>query len=373
MTRTRVLWLAKGLGRGGAEQLLATTAGLIDPRFELEVAYLLPWKDALVADITASGVPVHCLGQQHAADVRWAWRLRSMVHDKHYDIIHTHMPIPAVAARVALAAPRPRLVHTEHNVWGRYRLPTRWANALTYARNDHVLAVSKAVAESVDLQKVLGGATLRPVEVLHHGIRIRPGRAGSRDRDAARDKLGLPTQVPVVGTVANLTPKKDQRGLLDAFAKVVATVPDVRLVIVGTGPLEAELQGYARRHGLADRVLFTGMRDDVPDILPAFDVFALSSLFEGLSIAVVEALAAGVPTVVTDVGGLPEVVTDGVEGRLVPPSDPDRLASALTDVLTDRAVRARMSAAALARARDFDVRRALRRIEDVYDEVMGHR
>ena len=119
----RVLWLAKGLGRGGAEQLLAGCARHVDRnRFDVEVAYVLPWKDALVPELRAVGIPVFCLNGGRPADPRWALRLRRLAHERGYDLVHTHMPVPAVAARILLGGDgvgRPRLVHTEHNLWHR--------------------------------------------------------------------------------------------------------------------------------------------------------------------------------------------------------------------------------------------------------------
>jgi glycosyltransferase involved in cell wall biosynthesis len=364
--RTRVLWLAKGLGRGGAERLLVSCARAMDrTRFDVEVAYLLPNKDALVGELADAGIPAHCIGSDRQLDVSWVWRLRQLVRQHQYDIVHTHMPIPAVAARLGLWPGRPRLVHTEHNTWHRYRWPTYAANLATYALNDHVIAVSHAVADSIELRRVPHLRPMPPVEVLVHGIDF-DAQPGPDGRDAARQLLGLPADIPVVGTVGNLTAKKDQATMLRALRLLQQPHPGARLVIIGTGPLQSELQREAQRLGIAQLVLFTGMRDDVPHLLPAFDVFTLSSRFEGLSIALVEALAAGVPAVATAVGGIPEVVTDGREGLLVPPGLPDALAAGWDRLLSDDQLRRRMSAAALERSLAFDVRRAVRRIEQIY-------
>ncbi|MGH3366999.1 MAG: glycosyltransferase [Nocardioidaceae bacterium] len=372
MSGTRVLWLTKGLGRGGAEQLLASTARHIDrQRFAIEVAYLLPWKDALVAECQASDVPVFCLGQRRAADPRWAWRLRRLVAERGYDIVHSHMPLPAVVARLALARPRPRLVHTEHNTWSRYRWSTGAANALTYSRNDRVIAVSHAVSASIDPRRVWG--RLPEVQVLHHGIELSGALPGSEHRGRARELLGIPPDAPVVGTVGTLTAKKDHRSLVEAFAIVRDALPDSRLVIVGGGPLERALRHQVAVLGLEGVVCLTGTRNDVPSLLPAFDVFAMSSLFEGLSIALIEGMAAGLPAVVTKVGGMPEVVVDGVTGRLVTSRDPRAMSEALVELLRDGELHRRMSAASYRRAQEFDLRAAVRKIEKIYDQVVAAR
>jgi glycosyltransferase involved in cell wall biosynthesis len=366
VTPTRVLWLTKGLGRGGAESLLVSCARALDTsRFEVEVAYLLPWKDALVGALADAGIPAHCLGAGRPLDASWIWRLRQLVRRQGYDVVHTHMPIPAVAARLGLGPRGPRLVHTEHGTWHHYRRPTYVANLATYALNDHVIAVSRAVADSIQPRKVPHLRRMPPIEVLVHGIEL----TTPPDVDAgaqARSLLGLPQEVPVLGTVGNLTALKDQTTLLRAFRQLTETHAGVRLVVVGTGPMRDALHQEARALGIAERVVFTGMRDDVANLLPAFDVFALSSRFEGLPIALVEALAAGRPSVVTAVGGIPEIVTDGREGLLVPAGSPQLLADAVGRLLADDELRAQMSRAALERSRSFDIRRAVRRIEEIY-------
>ncbi|MGW4379085.1 glycosyltransferase [Kitasatospora sp. NPDC004531] len=358
--RARVLWLAKGLGRGGAEQLLLNCARHVDrSRFAVEVAYVLPHKDALVPALEAAGLPVHCLGG--APGRRWPLRLRALLAERRYDLVHTHMPVPAVAARLLTAPRRTALVHTEHNLWERYRLPTRWANALTYRRNDAVIAVSHAVAAGIGGRRPTGWLT-----VVHHGPDLGDAPSGPAARRAARSELGLPQDALVIGTVGNLTPKKDQAALLAAFALLRRTHPDARLVLVGSGPLEAELRRTA-----GDGVLFAGSRADVPALLPGLDVFCLSSRQEGLPVALMEAMTSGLPSVVTRVGGMPEVLDDGVEGRLVPPGDPSELATALGGLAADRGLRERMGVAARERSKSFDVAGAQRAVERVYARVLA--
>ena len=258
-------------------------------------------------------------------------------------------------------------MHTEHNVWERYRRPTFWANALTYWRNDAVIAVSDAVAASVDSRLLPPGWD--GIEVLHHGVQYDELHRGPDARARARRLLGIADDVPLVGTVANLTPKKDQGTLLEAVALLRRQVPDVRLVIAGTGPSELELRRHAVELGVA--VDFLGMRDDVPLLLPAFDVFALSSTHEGLSIALLEALGSGVPAVCTRVGGIPEVMTHDAEGLLVPVGDRAALADALERVLAEPARARRYGATALRTAQSFSIRTATERIEAIYDDVLA--
>ncbi|MGW0662232.1 glycosyltransferase [Streptodolium elevatio] len=387
--RTRVLWLTKGLGRGGAEQLLVNCARHVDrERFDVEVAYVLPWKDALVPALRDAGVRVHCLGERPGADGdradpgpaagggaaradrTWPLRLRRLVAARGYDLVHTHMPVPAVAARLLLHR-GVALVHTEHNLWHRYRTPTRLANSWTYRRNSAVIAVSKAVAGTIAPERLPRTRPgVEPLRVVYHGPDLGGVLQGAGGRERARRLLDLDPDAFTYGMVANFTPKKDHMGLLEAHALLRRGEPAARLVLIGLGPLEPQLRERASRPDLAGSVVFTGSRGDVPELLPAFDVFALGSRQEGLPVALMEAMATGLPVVVTDVGGMPEIVTDGVEGRVVPSGDPAALAAALAEAAADPARRRAWGKAARLRSESFDVAGAQARIEDVYREVL---
>jgi glycosyltransferase involved in cell wall biosynthesis len=163
-----------------------------------------------------------------------------------------------------------------------------------------------------------------------------------------------PAGTPVVGNVARLVEQKDQRTLVDAAPAILAEFPGARFVVVGDGPLRRELE--RRAEGLPFE--FAGGRDDVPELLAGFDVFAFPSLYEGLCLAVIEAQAAGVPVVATPVGGIRETVVDGVTGRLVPPREPAALAAAVSRLLREPELASRLAAEARRRVHErFSVER----------------
>jgi glycosyltransferase involved in cell wall biosynthesis len=359
MTARRVLWVTTGLGRGGTERLLVDTAARLDrSATDVTIAYVLPWKDALRAEAVAAGADVTCVGVgRPPLDPRWIVRLARLVRRERWDVVHTHAPLPAVVARLA-ARSSSRVVHTEHNVWARYRAPVRFLNAMTWRRNDHVIAVSDSVAASI---------SRRPdAEVVVQGIDASRFTTGDDDRAEARRRMGVAPDSIVVGTVGNLVGKKDHANLLRAVASMQALRP-VQVVIAGTGPLEDELRRLSSDLGVPVRLL--GMRDDVPTLLHGFDVFCLSSQFEGLPIALLEAMATGRPVVATAVGGIPQAVTDGVDGLLVPPGDSGVLAAALTKVLDDPDLAGRLGAAARQRAQTFGIDAAVARTAAIYDEL----
>ncbi len=368
MTRS-VLLLIKGLGRGGAEQILASAAPHLDhERFDYHVAYLLPRKDALVKDLEDAGVRTHLLNGERG--FRWVGRLRGLVDDLHVDLVHAHSPVAASAARTVLSRKRQRMVYTEHNVWERYHPVTSWANALTFAQNDHVFAVSDHVRSSIRYSGALSFRRMPPLETLYHGIDQDSIKGWAR-RNGIREELGIAPDAPVVGTVANFKTHKRLDRLLVAAARVRKDVPGVRFVLVGQGPLEGELRRSAAERGLNDTVIFTGFREDAPRVASTFDVFALASEHEGLSIALIEALALGKPSVVPRVGGLTEVIEDGSQGFLVPKGDVSSLADRIVQLLKSPDLRARMGDAGRARAQIFDIRRSVERMETVYGALLS--
>lgn len=365
-----MLWLAKGLGPGGAERLLVSTARLADhDRFAFDAAFVVPWKDHLVPDLEAAGVTVRRLGTGRRGGVRWVGRLARLVRSGDYDVVHAHSPLPAVVARLAARTmkARPRLVSTEHNLWPRFAVPTRAANRATFGLDDLHLAVSNAVLDA------LPARLARSTEVLVQGVDLDAVRGARSARSEVRAELGAGPDDVVVGTVANLRASKAYPDLLQAARLVIDASPSVRFAAVGQGPLEAEVRRRHAELGLGDRFRLLGFRDDPWRVLAACDVFTLSSVHEGLPIALLEAMALGLPVVATAVGGIPEVVTDGVEGVLVPPRRPELLAAALLDVAGDADRRAAMARASAVRSESFGLAPAVAATQALYDELADRR
>ena len=368
----RCLWFTKGLGRGGVERLLVDMFPLVDQsRFEIDVAYVLPWKNNYHQALEDHGANVVCLGSSRGGDPRWTYRLARLVARGSYDLIHTHAPLPGVAARAAsMLGSHPVIVHTEHNVWERYRWPTRLANSFTYHRNAAVIAVSDNVAASI---RPWPHRRRPPVRTVHHGTVLSSVRAYSLDeRRQRRQALGLPPDGVLIGNVGNFTAKKDQRNLLAALSGP-GTISQAHLALIGLGPLEEELRRTAAELGVANRTTFLGSRDDVFELLPLFDLFGVSSQFEGFPIALVEAMATGLPCIATAVGGIPEIIRPGENGLLVPPGDHLALRAAIEQMMLDPELARRCGAAARVAAEDLDLRKAVGQLEQVYSQSLGDR
>jgi glycosyltransferase involved in cell wall biosynthesis len=368
--RRKVLWLVKGLGPGGAERLLVEAAAVHDrDRFSFEADYLLPWKDALVPELEARDVPTRCLQVRDERDPRWAVRLRRRLVREPVDVLHVHNPYPAIFARLVVRSLprriRPKLVYTVHNTWTSFRWPTRVLNGVTYALDDADIAVSERVADTI--WRPLRART----EVVVHGIVLAAVRAQAARRADVRAELGIAEDELVAGTVANFRAQKDYPNLLAAARLLADRGVPLRFVAVGQGPLEEEMRALHRELGLGERVLLLGQRSDAVAVMGACDLFTLASDNEGLPVALMEAMALGLPIVATAVGGVPEVVSTGREGVLVPPKDPVALAAALETMAADPQERARAGCAAKAASAQFDIAETVRRVEAVYRSVLA--
>jgi glycosyltransferase involved in cell wall biosynthesis len=221
----------------------------------------------------------------------------------------------------------------------------RFLNRFTRA----FVANSEAVRSETARREGVSRECIRVIPNAVDTERFHPAAPGERER--IRVRLGFAATAPLVGCVANLRPVKGHEVLLDAFAAACAHLPEARLALIGEGPAEASLRERARALGILDRLHFLGLRDDVPDLLRAFDAAVSASHSEGLSNALLEAMASGLPTVATSVGGNTELLEDGLLGTLVPPGDPAAMAIALRDLLTSPDRCRRLGAAARDRVR----------------------
>lgn len=352
----RVAHLVSTLHIGGLEMVVYDLARQRDrSTFDVRVICLGALGD-LAPRFAALGVPVESLGWSGQGRARVALRLARRLRALRTDVLHTHNPDPHHIGTLARVMARvPVLVHTKHgrNYPKRPRAvaANRWASRWT----DRIVPVSDDAARvAIEIERVAP----TKVGVIHNGVDLAQYEVPRR-----------PTSGPMLRAVhvARLNRIKDQPTLLHAARIVLDAVPEFRLDLVGDGERRAELEALHAELGLGDRVRFLGFRDDIQRILAESDLFVLSSLSEGISITLLEAMAAGLPVVATRVGGNPEVVVDGVTGRLVPERNPEALAAAVLDLVRGPEAARRMGAAGRRRVEDeFDLRCVARRYEDLY-------
>ncbi len=386
VTRTKVLVLIKGLGLGGAERLLVDSLPFLNrSQFDYHVGYLLPWKRFLVPELERAGIPVHCLGgacrrEDASGGPTDPWttmtllpqalrRLLALQRREHFDILQADLPVAGILARVAGRVSSVPVVYTEHNLLERYHSVTQWANAATYAWNRRVLAVSEEVGESIGRRGLLERTR---VVTLLNGVPVERVRAEAAHGHDVRRELHIPDDHLVVGTVAVLRSQKRLIDWLQVAARVAAERPRVTFLLVGGGPLEAEIRSRVESLGLSHRVRMPGFRADGRRLMSAMDVFLMTSEFEGLPIALLEAMTLGKPVVSTRVGGIPEVVATEVTGLLAAVGAIDELTSCVMRLLDDGSLRTRLGAAGAAKVEsDFHVQRRVRAIESLYHEVLA--
>jgi glycosyltransferase involved in cell wall biosynthesis len=300
----------------------------------------------------------------------WPSRFAGWLSQGQIDLCHVHAGIFWEAQDIAAIAKRsgvPVVVRTEH-------LPfvsddtahrTRYAEAIRDV--DQLVCVSRQARDSF----IDAGTAPERITVIRNGA---PVTRCSADRAAVRAALGLDWDSRVVLTVARYTEQKDHRTLLDAIPSILASEPKARFVWVGTGPLQDMLMDAVRRQGLDQHVLFLGQQDDVPKLMGAADILALTSRFEGLPLVVLEAMAVGIPVVATRVGGTEEAVRHGVTGLLVEPGRPAEVAAALIEVLGNPAWAAQLGERGRIRAqRCFSAERMARETLALYAAVWNRR
>jgi glycosyltransferase involved in cell wall biosynthesis len=354
--------------RGGQNQVLLTVQGLgeIGQRTAL-VAHA----DGELRRRAAEGLELIPVTPRTEVDFSAAWRLSRVIRQLAPDIVHAHDPHAVAMAALARSMAQspagrgPVLVAARRVDFPLKRNSfSRWK----YRQVDCFIASSEAI------RRILLRDGVEPARVItvHEGVDVAKIRATPVVN--LHEDLWLPHDAPLAGNVAALAEHKGQRYLIDAARQVVQELPDARLVILGEGDLREPLERQVRDARLEKHVLMPGFRRDVIGCIKHFDLFAMSSITEGLGTSLLDAMACGRAIVATDVGGIPEVVADGVNGVLVPARDAQRMGRAIADLLAEDRRRTEMGDAGAARvAERFTVERMVARTAGVYEQLAGRR
>jgi len=320
--------------------------------------------------LEAQGVPVTHLGRGRF-DPRILTDLVSLARKRRARILHVHGYAAADFGRLAARLTGAALVLHEHFADPRMPAYQGWADRLLAGLTDRAIAVSESTRRFLVRRRHVSEEKVRLIwngAPLDEFAPVAPEAARR-----VRDELRIPAGAPVVGAVSRLSEQKGHRYLLDAAPRVLARLPEARFLIAGDGDLMQPLREQARSLGIQDRVVFSGHRTDVAEVLGAIDVLCISSTYEGTPLALFEAMASAKAIVSTAVDGCREVLQDGATGILVPPRDPEALAGALLRVLQDPALRAGLSRGALLDSARYDIRECVARMQDLYDEVLAER
>lgn len=331
--------------------------------------------------LAAIGVPVDPVPMRRSlspySDLRAWLLLRQLVREHTPDVVHVHSSKAGALGRLAARNSGPAVVYTP-NAFGYLGLPNgavrrlfrqveRW---LGYHATDALICVSRSELELARRQDIAPDGKLALVENAIAAADF--GRLP--EKAAARTELGLDPKRPLVGAVGRLAAQKGFSDLVKAARRIVDESPDVQFVLVGEGEYQRKLQRMIVDNDLQERVILTGFRADVRPVLAALDVFVLPSLYEGMSYSLMEAMAAGLPVVATNVVGNRDLVVHGESGLLVPPSDPPALSGALLRLLNDPTLRERLGKGAREAARSRPSPRQMAdQVMELYRSVLSNR
>jgi glycosyltransferase involved in cell wall biosynthesis len=351
------------LAIGGLQQVVVNLCKTIDSeQFDVQVLCLREL-GSFVPDVERLGIPVRLIPQEHGTDYLSFLKVAKILREERIEVIHTHNTQPFVDGTLAaLLTGVKTIVHTDH--------------ARDFPDKKRYMVAEWVVSHCA--YKVVGVSEHTSHNLMHYEkispckiVTIPNGIDGTRfahtlDTSAKRRELSIAQTGPVIGLGVRLSEQKGITYLLKAMPDILAQVPGTTLVIAGEGPLEHYLKTEARALGIASQVHFLGPRLDIPDLLKLFDVYVLPSNWEGLPMVLLEAMAAGCPIVATDVGGVATAVRSGHNGTLVPPREPEAIASAVVDLLMDAELRNRYIANA---SQVFEERYSARIMSRAYERL----
>jgi len=357
--------LATGMNGGAQEHLYSLLTRIDASRYDVSVVALS--NGSAVRKLQRAGIPVTVIDEPDAAIAVGV--LATHLADVRADVVHAHMhraETVATRAAIALGAAghrRPYVVSTVHSSRIRSGEDRDELRMLT-AEMDQLIAVSRSIETKLHDE----GRTSAPIRLIYNGVDLQ--RYDHQEPCCTlRDEYGMEPGSQIVGVVARLEPEKGHPTLIEAWPAVLRRVPDAYLLIVGEGSRREALEAQAREAKVAHRVVFTGRRDDVPAVTAALDVAVLPSYREAQGLTILEAMALSRPVVASKVGGIPEMIEDGVTGLLVPPHDADALAVAITRLLTDHSYADTLARGGHDLVHDrFCIELMVSAVEAIYDE-----
>jgi glycosyltransferase involved in cell wall biosynthesis len=347
--------------RGGQNQVLLTVTGLEELGHP---AVLVAHAGGELRRRAREGLRFVGFSPKSEFDVHAGWQLNKIINDVRPDVVHAHDAMGVALAAMAMQMPShpvpPPLLVASRRV--DFHLKRHAFSRWKYRQVDVFIAASSVIAEML----VGDGVPADRIVTVHDGVNL--GFIDKQPLVDARATFWLPHGAPIVGNVAALVPHKGQRHLVAAAARVHREEPDARVVIVGEGELRAPLEKQIKDLGLERHVLLAGFRGDALGLMKSFDVFAMSSVTEGLGSAILEAMACGRAVAATRAGGIPEVVADCETGLLVPPHDEAALAAAIVRLLRDEPLRRALGEAARHRVdAEFSAERMVAKTLAVYE------
>lgn len=368
MGRIKILHIIKSLGRGGAEMLLPETLKLHDKsKFDFHYIYFLPWKNQMVDSLMSHGGTVSCISANNNIQLILKWRqVRDYVRKHDIQLIHAHLPWAGIIAKVVGKLTNTPVIYTEHNKQERYHWITRLMNLTTMNWLTAIVAVSEDVAVSIRRYK----PRLRPASrVILNGVDIQKFAPGIFNGKEIRKALNIPEAALVIGTIAVFRFQKRLDLWMEIAQTILTTIPSAYFIMVGDGPLKNMLIEKRKSLGLEERIHLAGLQTEVRPYIAAFDIYMMTSVFEGLPIALLETMASGCAVVSTDAGGIKEVIQNDINGMLCSVRRPEILAELITSLNVNVEKRKQLGISARRRIEEtFSMEKMVKELEALYQE-----
>ncbi len=371
--RIKVIHIVEDLKVGGLEKVIASLVLHLDSdKYDVQV-YCLVRGGAIADELTARGVSVRVLHLKSYHDPLQVIALARIIRREAIQLIHSHGYFASTFVRLAaFLTPLPVMVTHVHSTYTQFKKRNFFVDRFLSRFTDRVVCVSRAVQRFVIDDE---GIEEQRTCVVYNGADIPPVISTPEERMRRKRQWGIEENDVVIISVASLTENKGYNLLLDAFERASRSRPGLKLLVVGDGPLKEALKSRSADLLIEKKVIFTGEQEEVQPLLQIADLFVLASLYrEGLSVALIEASASGLPVVATQVGGIPEIVEEGANGYLVPPGDADRLAGAIERLVRDPDLRKRMGQQGKqVYEAKFTQSKMVRQIENLYDQLIENK
>lgn len=368
--RVKVLHIIKSLGRGGAEMLLPETLSKHNrDLYEFHYIYFLPWKNQVVPDIEHHKGIVHCFSANNNFGI--AGKIKALVaYIKQHDIqvVHCHLPWAGIIGRIAGKLAKVPVVYTEHNKWERYHKATYFFNKFTFGSQAKVLAVSEDVADSIRKHY---HKSKPEIQVVLNGINVDKFSRTLYTGSDIRTQFNIPQSAIVIGITCVFRKQKRLTTWLENAAKIRKLYPDVHFIIVGDGVLKDEVFAKVDTLEMRGYTHFAGLQAEVRPYIAAMNIFMMTSEFEGLPVALLEAMSMGCMPACTAAGGIGELITNDVNGILVPVDKPEQLVEKISEyILYPEKIKAAATAARKTVINGFGLTTMVKEIEEIYSEVV---
>lgn len=369
MAKIKVLHIIKSLGRGGAEMLLQEILPEHNTNdFEFHFIYFLPWKNQMVAGIEQNGGKVTLMSaRNNIAIMMKSGEVIRYIKQNDIQIVHCHLPWAGFLGRLIHFQTKIPMLYTEHNIQERYHWITKTLNRITFNAQTAAIAVSDDVSSSI--QKAIHPKV--PVHTILNGVNTSTFIHQTDARKQIREQLGLEEKHILISVIAVFRFQKRLKEWIEVFAQIHSENPNIRGCIIGDGILKNEILEQLKFHKMEGIIFMPGLQTQVKPWLSATDIFMMTSSFEGLPIALLEAMSMGCAIVSTDAGGIKQVIRNEIDGFTVSVEDWKSLSMVTLPLVNDAQLRKKMGEKARERAMEsFSLGKMVQETEQLYQQVI---